>query len=82
MDLPMMDLLAGTQRAAPSLPLWRVLARAGIARCQVLERAGNAALRQAELRCTLCIRRAQCAARLPEGLPDPCPNSRMLAELT
>ncbi len=68
---------------APDLPLWVALGREGIARRIAEDRAGSRAIRNAELRCMLCVRRVACEAQLSRGgkLPEECANRPLAAAL-
>lgn len=71
------------QRNAVALPLWSVLEDAGITRRAAEDMAGSRQVRQAELRCMLCARRASCrpALRRPDLPANDCANVRLVSLL-
>ena len=74
----------GAMRTNQSLAIWSFLERLGFSRDAIASRAGQRALRLAEMRCATCSSQEECAKRLAAGVNSPvedCPNTALFATL-
>ena len=74
----------GVMKSDRTLAVWGFLGRQGFSREAVAARAGQRALRIAEMRCATCSSQEECAKRLAAGGDAPvadCPNLGLFASL-
>jgi hypothetical protein len=83
----LLTLAAGSRRLATARAdlLWAFLRRRGTRRAALVARAGERAVRVAEMRCAACSSRGECLALLAEGAASPaadCPNAALFERST
>jgi hypothetical protein len=74
----------GVMKSDQTLAVWGFLGRQGFSRETVAARAGQRALRIAEMRCATCSSQVECAKHLAAGADSPgadCPNLALFASL-